>query len=41
MENGLLSGTVELDVKFDDMSLVKLGIMILVILLFAFILRKL
>ena len=40
MENGLLSGTVEVNVVMDDATIIKLVAAVLVILVFSFLLAK-
>ena len=38
--DGLLSGKVEVDVKIDDITLVKIGVLIIILLLFAAVVKR-
>ena len=38
--DGLLSGKVEVDVKIDDITLVKIGVLVIVLLLFAAVVKR-
>ncbi len=38
--DGLLSGKVEVDVKIDDITLVKIGVLVIILLLFAAVVKR-